>query len=466
MLQNFTPVKALLTGAHSDQTHTVKGWVKSLRNSKKFSFMVVNDGSCQKDLQIVIDATLENYEEVTKLGLHSSVEISGLVVASQGKGQSVEMQAKSVTVVCGVPEEYPLQKKETSLEFLRENAHLRARTQLFSAVFRVRHVLAKATHDFFDMHGYYYLHTPIITTSDCEGAGEMFRVSTLPVNQAPLAAGKVDFTKDYFAQETFLNVSGQLEGESYALALGKIYTFGPTFRSENSNTARHLAEFWMIEPEVAFADLDDVAKLGADYIQFMIKTAMEKCPDELAILAQKNNPALLETLSHVATSDFARVTYTQAVEILQTAVKGGHKFDIVAPNWGDDLATEHERYLCETHFKKPTIVTDYPKEIKSFYMKQNEDGKTVRCMDILVPGVGEIIGGSQREDSHDKLLAAMEKKGLNAQDYWWYLDLRKFGSVPHAGFGLGFERAVMYITGMQNIRDVIPFPRTPRNASF
>ena len=466
MLQDFTSIKTLITQAPVEQTHTVKGWVRSLRNSKKFSFMVVNDGSSQKDLQIVVDATLEGYEDITKIGLHSSVEVTGLIVASQGKGQNVEMVAKSVKLVCGVTEEYPLQKKETSLEFLRENAHLRARTNLFGAVFRVRHVLAKATHDFFDLNGFCYLHTPIITTSDCEGAGEMFRVSTLPVNQAPVVAGKPDFTKDYFAQETFLNVSGQLEGESYALALGKIYTFGPTFRSENSNTARHLAEFWMIEPEVAFADLDDVAKLGADYIQFMIKAAMEKCPEELKVLAEKNNPALLETLTHVANSDFARVTYTGAVEILQAAVKGGHKFEIAAPNWGDDLATEHERYLCETHFKKPTIVTDYPKEIKSFYMKQNEDGKTVRCMDILVPGVGEIIGGSQREDDHDKLLAAMTKKGLDPKDYWWYLDLRKFGSAPHAGFGLGFERAVMYITGMQNIRDVIPFPRTPRNASF
>lgn len=467
MLQNFTSVKTLLTQAPVDQTHTVKGWVKSLRNSKKFSFMVVGDGSCQKDLQVVIDATIPNYEEITKLGLHSSVEVTGLVVASQGKGQSVEMQAREVRIICGVTEEYPLQKKETSLEFLRDNAHLRARTNLFGAVFRVRHVLAMATHEFFDRNGYYYLHSPIITTSDCEGAGEMFRVSTLPVGaQAPVTAGKVDFTKDYFAAETFLNVSGQLEGESYALALGKIYTFGPTFRSENSNTARHLAEFWMIEPEVAFADLDDVAKLGADYIQFMIKAAMEKCPDELKLLQERNNPALLETLTHVASSDFARVTYTQAIEILQTAARGGHKFEITAPEWGGDLATEHERYLCETHFKKPTIVTDYPKEIKSFYMKQNADGKTVRCMDILVPGVGEIIGGSQREDDHDKLLSAMRAKGLKQEDYWWYLDLRKFGSAPHAGFGLGFERAVMYITGMQNIRDVIPFPRTPRNASF
>jgi len=467
MLQNFTAIKTLHLTAPVDQLHTVKGWVRSLRNSKKFSFMVVNDGSSQKDLQIVIDATLPGYEEITKIGLHSAVEVQGLVVASQGKGQSIEMQARAVTLVCGVPEEYPLQKKETSLEFLRENAHLRARTQLFGAVFRIRHVLAKATHDFFDARGYYYLNTPIITASDCEGAGDMFRVSTLPLNDAPKTdKGAVDFSKDYFAKETFLNVSGQLEGEAYALALGKIYTFGPTFRSENSNTARHLAEFWMIEPEVAFADLDDVAALGRDYIQYMIKAAMEKCPDELALLAQKNNPELLQTLQHVANSDFARVSYTEAIEILQKAQAAGHTFEFAAPAWGGDLATEHERYLCEIHFKKPTIVTDYPKEIKSFYMKLNPDNKTVRCMDILVPGVGEIIGGSQREDDHAKLLQRMEESGLDPKDYWWYLDLRRFGGAPHAGFGLGFERAVMYITGMTNIRDVIPFPRTPRNAEF
>jgi asparaginyl-tRNA synthetase len=466
MLQDFTAVKTVLTAAPVDQVHTVKGWVKSLRQGKKFSFMVLNDGSCHRDLQIVIDGTLANYEEVTKLGLHSAVEIVGKVVASQGKGQSVEMHAQSVTVVGTIPEEYPLQKKETSLEFLRENAHLRPRTQLFSAVMRVRHTLAKATHDFFDGRGFYYVHTPIITSSDCEGAGEMFRVSTLPASGAPMAAGKVDFSKDYFAKETFLNVSGQLEGEAYALALGKIYTFGPTFRSENSNTARHLSEFWMIEPEVAFADLDDVAQLGADYIQFMIKTAMEKCPDELALLSQKNDPKLLETLAHVANSPFARVTYSEAIDILQKAQANGHKFEFAAPGWGGDLATEHERYLCEVHYMKPTVVTDYPKEIKSFYMKLNTDGKTVRCMDILVPGVGEIIGGSQREDNYDKLKTRMEAGGQNPADYWWYLDLRRFGGAPHAGFGLGFERAVMYITGMTNIRDVIPFPRTPRNAEF
>lgn len=467
MLQNFSSIKSLHATSPVEQTHTVKGWIKSLRNSKKFSFMVLNDGSSHKDLQIVVDATLENYAAIAALGLHSSVEVTGLVVGSLGKGQSIEMQAKSITIVGTIPEDYPLQKKETSLEFLRENAHLRGRTQLFSAVFRIRHTLSKATHDFFHERGYFYLHTPIITSSDGEGAGEMFRVSTLKPENPPMVSGKVDYSKDYFARETFLNVTGQLEGECYAMALGKIYTFGPTFRAENSNTARHLSEFWMIEPEVAFADLDDVADLGRDYIQFMMKRALEFNRDELEFLAGKNNnPDLIATLEHVASSPFARVTYTEVIDILKKAQAAGHKFEFAAPDWGGDLATEHERYMCEIHFKKPTIVTDYPKDIKAFYMKQNPDGKTVRCMDILVPGVGEIIGGSQREEDYDKLTTRMKEMGLDPAGYWWYTDLRRFGTTPHAGFGLGFERAVMYVTGMTNIRDVIAFPRTPKNAEF
>lgn len=463
MMQDFTSVKSVLIDSPVDSTQTVKGWIKSLRNSKKFSFMVINDGSCHKDLQIVVDATLANYEEVAKLGLGASVEVKGLIVASQGKGQRVEMQAKEVTVIGTIPEDYPLQKKETSLEFLREVAHLRPRTNTFSAIFRVRSVLAKATHDFFELKGFNYLNTPIITSSDCEGAGEMFRVSTFHPNKAPVTdKGVVDFNQDYFAKETYLNVSGQLEAECVAMALGKVYTFGPTFRSENSNTARHLSEFWMVEPEVAFADLDDVATLGAQYIQFMIAAALKKCPDELEFLASRYSPDLLKTLEHVMNSDFARVSYTEAIEIIQKAPK---KFEYQV-EWGSDLQTEHERYLAEEHFKRPTIVTDYPKAIKAFYMKQNPDGKTVRAMDILVPGVGELIGGSQREDDYQKLVNRMEEMKLNPKEYWWYTDLRRFGSVPHAGFGLGFERAVMYITGMTNIRDVIPFPRTPRNAEF
>jgi asparaginyl-tRNA synthetase len=458
-------LKKLFAEQPIDQTVNLQGWIKSMRNSKKFSFMVLNDGSTFEDLQIIVDATLNDYENISKLGMGASVKVSGKIVKSQGKGQSLEMQASAVSVIGSVPEDYPLQKKETSLEYLREIAHLRPRTNTFSAVFRLRHVLAMATHQYFDQLGFYYLHTPIITSSDCEGAGEMFRVSTLHVNKAPtLPGGAVDFSKDYFARETFLNVSGQLEAECFALAMGKVYTFGPTFRSENSNTARHLSEFWMVEPEVAFADLDTVATLGAGYIQFMIKAALEKCPKELEFLAAKYNQDLLKTLEHVATSDFARVTYTEAVEIIKAAAKT-HKFEY-GVEWGGDLQTEHERYLAEIHFKKPTIVTDYPKDIKAFYMKQNDDGKTVRCMDILVPGVGEIIGGSQREDDFSKLTRRMEEMKLNLKDYWWYTDLRRFGSVPHAGFGLGFERAVMYISGMQNIRDVIAFPRTPKNAEF
>lgn len=458
-------LKKLFAEQPIDQTVNLQGWIKSMRNSKKFSFMVLNDGSTFEDLQIIVDATLNDYENISKLGMGASVSVAGKIVKSQGKGQSLEMQASAVSVIGSVPEDYPLQKKETSLEYLREIAHLRPRTNTFSAVFRLRHVLAMATHQYFDQLGFYYLHTPIITSSDCEGAGEMFRVSTLHVNKAPtLPGGAVDFSKDYFARETFLNVSGQLEAECFALAMGKVYTFGPTFRSENSNTARHLSEFWMVEPEVAFADLDTVATLGAGYIQFMIKAALEKCPKELEFLAAKYNPDLLKTLEHVATSDFARVTYTEAVEIIQKA-SASHKFEY-SVQWGGDLQTEHERYLAEIHFKKPTIVTDYPKDIKAFYMKQNPDGKTVRCMDILVPGVGEIIGGSQREDDFSKLTRRMEEMKLNLKDYWWYTDLRRFGSVPHAGFGLGFERAVMYISGMQNIRDVIAFPRTPKNAEF
>jgi asparaginyl-tRNA synthetase len=456
-------VKSVLNEKPVDSTIQVRGWVKSLRASKKFSFMVLNDGSCFKDLQIVIDATISNYEEVSKAGLGSAVSIEGIVVASQGK-QAVEMQAKQVTVISATNEDYPLQKKETSLEYLREIAHLRPRTNTFSAVFRVRHELAQATHEFFSNEGFYYLHTPIVTASDCEGAGEMFRVTTLPLDNPPKIAGKVDYSKDYFARETFLNVSGQLEAECYALAMGKVYTFGPTFRSENSNTARHLSEFWMVEPEAAFNTLEDNAILATKYIKHMIKRALEKCPDELEFLSSRYSPDNMKTLEHVLNSEFQTVTYTDAVKIIQDAA-ATQKFEYKV-EWGGDLQTEHERFLAEQYYKKPVIVTDYPKAIKAFYMKQNPDGKTVRAMDILVPGIGELIGGSQREDDLQKLTTRMEEMHLDPKDYWWYLDLRKFGGVPHAGFGLGFERAVMYITGMTNIRDVIAFPRTPKNADF
>jgi asparaginyl-tRNA synthetase len=449
-----------------NETIVVKGWIKSLRQSKKFSFMVLNDGTTQKDLQIIVDATLSNYEEVAKLTMGSSVEVEGLLVASQGK-QPVEMQAKRVHVFCANSEEYPLQKKETSLEYLREIAHLRSRTNTFSAVFRLRHVLAQATHEYFSNESFTYLHTPIITASDAEGAGEMFRISTLHLDKLPKNdKGQIDFKQDYFGRETFLSVSGQLEAETFAVGgLGRVYTFGPTFRSENSNTARHLSEFWMVEPEAAFNTLEDNAALASGYVKHLIKRSIEQCGDELEFLASRYAPDNMKTLEHVMNSPFEIVTYTKAIEILQQEISKGQKFDYPV-SWGMDLQTEHERFLAEVYFKRPTIVTDYPKAIKSFYMKQNEDGKTVRAMDVLVPGVGELIGGSQREDNYEKLVARMDENKMDKANYWWYLDLRKYGSVPHSGFGLGFERAVMYISGMQNIRDVIPFPRTPKNAEF
>ncbi len=440
----------------------IKGWVKSLRKSKAFSFVVINDGSCFQDLQIIVDQDAPNYEEVSSSLTGTCMAIKGIIVESGGR-QPIEMQGKVPSIIGKVSEDYPLQKKKTSLEFLREVAHVRARTNTLSAVFRVRHHLAQATHKFFSDLGYYYIHTPLITASDAEGAGELFRVSTLDIKNPPKTdKGDIDFSKDYFESETFLTCTGQLQAESLALSMGGVYTFGPTFRSENSHTSRHLSEFWMVEPEVAFADLDDVADLGAKYIQYLIQYAFEHCPDELAFFEKQYQKDLQETLKHVAETDFKKITYTEAVEIL---IKSDKKFDFKV-EWGSDLQTEHERFLTEEHFKAPVIVTDYPKDIKAFYMKLNEDGKTVRAMDILVPGVGEIIGGSQREDDYEGLRNRIKECGLDEKDYSWYLDLRKFGGAPHAGFGLGFERAIMYITGMSNIRDVIAFPRFPGNASF
>lgn len=446
---------------------TVRGWVRSLRKSKKFSFMVLNDGSCQGALQIVIDADLENYDDVVTVLTGSSVEITGNLVASQGKGQSVEMQATAVNVIAKTDETYPLQKKGTSLEFLREIAHLRSRTNLFGAVFRIRHQLAMATHEFFDQEGFYYLNTPIFTGVDAEGAGEMFHVTTMDMANVPKTdKGEVDYSKDFFGKQASLCVTGQLEAETYALGMGKVYTFGPTFRAENSNTPRHLAEFWMIEPEASFMDLDGNAALATRYVQFMLKRVLEKCHDELEFLqklpGQDMDPNHIAKLEKVATTEFKKITYTEAMEILS---KSGKKFEFPT-NWGDELQTEHERYLADVHFEGPVIVTDYPKSFKAFYMKQNDDGKTVRAMDVLVPGMGELIGGSQREDDLDKLKAMMKEKNIPEEPLWWYLELRKGGSVPHSGFGLGFERMVCYATGMKNIRDVIPFPRTPNNLDF
>lgn len=465
-------VKKILTEEIVDTDATVKGWLRSVRNSKKFSFLVLNDGSSQENLQIIVDEVLPNYAEVAALLSGSAVAVTGRLVKGGGKVQSIEMQAKSVEIIGKTDETYPLQKKATSLEFLREQAHLRIRTNTFGAIMRVRHHLAMATHEFFSNRGFFYLNSPIISGVDAEGAGEMFTVSTLAsdVTKSPKTKeGKLDFSRDYFGKETFLAVTGQLEGECYAMGLGAVYTFGPTFRSENSNTTRHLSEFWMIEPEVAFADLDEIADLATDYIKHLISYALEKAPKELEFLINREDATCeknhMEILKHVRDSKFMRITYTEAMEILGKVDPAVKKFEYPT-NWGDELQTEHERYLAEVHFKMPVIVTDYPKQFKAFYMKQNPDGKTVRAMDILVPGVGEIIGGSQREDSLEKLEKRMDEMHMQKEPLWWYLDLRRFGSVPHAGFGLGFERALMYITGMNNIRDVIPFPRTPKNCDF
>lgn len=445
----------------------IKGWVRSVRKSKKFSFIVLNDGTDQDSIQIIADADIENYEALSTMLTGTSVSILGKVVESQGKGQSIEMQAVSGEVIGAVDESYPLQKKGTSLEHLRDIAHLRSRTNLFGAVFRVRHALAQATHKFFNDKGFYYLNSPIVTAVDGEGAGEMFKVSTLDSENLPKNdKGEVDYSKDYFGKDVSLCVTGQLEAECHALGLGAVYTFGPTFRSENSNTKRHLAEFWMIEPEVAFADLEDVAELSADYIKYMIDYALEHCSKELKFLhsmpftdVEKNH---VDTLIGVRDSKFKKITYTEAIDILNAS---GEKFEFPT-TWGEELQTEHEKFLTDKHFKSPVIVTDYPKDCKAFYMKLNDDGKTVRAMDVLVPGIGELIGGSQREESLEKLEKRMEEMGMEKEGYWWYLELRKFGSVPHSGFGLGFERAIMYITGMSNIRDVIAFPRTPGSCDF
>lgn len=463
-----TLIREIFTTKPVDQEVVVKGWIRSVRNSKKFSFVVLNDGSDQDSLQIVVDATLPNYQDVAGLLMGSAIGVKGKIVASNGK-QPVEMLALEIEVIGRTTEEYPLQKKATSLEFLREQAHLRIRTNTFGAVARVRHELAQATHKFFSERGFFYLNSPILSAVDAEGAGEMFAVTSFNLNEPekfPKTNGKVDFSKDYFGKEAFLCVTGQLEGECYAMGLGQIYTFGPTFRSENSNTTRHLSEFWMIEPEIAFAGLDEVAELGADYIKYMINHALTYCSKELEFLLSREESVLkldhIETLKHVRDSKFQRVTYRDAMAILE---KCGKKFEYPV-GFGHELQTEHERFLAEEHFKAPVIVTDYPKQFKAFYMKLNPDNETVRAMDILVPGIGEIIGGSQREDKLELLQRRMDELNMQQDPLWWYLDLRRFGSVPHAGFGLGFERAIMYITGMTNIRDVIPFPRTPKNCDF
>ncbi|WP_127957816.1 asparagine--tRNA ligase [Serratia microhaemolytica] len=446
---------------------TIRGWVRTRRDSKAgISFLAVYDGSCFNPLQAVINHTLPNYQdEVLRLTTGCSVEVSGIVVASLGEGQSFELQASAVKVVGWVddPDTYPMAAKRHSIEYLREVAHLRPRTNLIGAVARVRHTLAQAIHRFFDQNGYFWVSTPLITASDTEGAGEMFRVSTLDLQNLPRTEqGEVDFSQDFFGKEAFLTVSGQLNGETYACALSKIYTFGPTFRAENSNTSRHLAEFWMIEPEVAFATLADIAKLAEQMLKYVFQAVLDERADDLQFFAERVDSDAIERLKRFVCSDFAQVDYSEAIEILTSC---GQSFENPV-SWGIDLSSEHERYLAEKHFKAPVVVKNYPKDIKAFYMRMNEDGKTVAAMDVLAPGIGEIIGGSQREERLDILDQRLAEMGLNKEDYWWYRDLRRYGTVPHAGFGLGFERLIAYVTGVQNVRDVIPFPRTPRNASF
>ncbi|MBO4410766.1 MAG: asparagine--tRNA ligase [Lachnospiraceae bacterium] len=442
---------------------TVGGWVRSNRDSKSFGFLVINDGTFFKPLQVVYHEELTNFQEITKVGVGASVIVTGTLVATPEAKQPFELQAEEVTVEGSSPADYPIQNKRHTLEFLRTMTHLRPRTNTFQAVFRVRSLIAYAIHKFFQERDFVYVHTPIITGADCEGAGEMFQVTTLPLDELPRTEdGAVDYSKDFFNKQTNLTVSGQLNGETFACAFRNIYTFGPTFRAENSNTTRHAAEFWMIEPEIAFADLQDDMQLAEDMIKFIIRYVLENAPEEMEFFNTFVDKGLIERLQHVMNSDFGRVTYTEAVEILK---KHNDKFQYKV-SWGSDLQTEHERYLTEEIFKRPVFVTDYPKEIKAFYMKLNEDGKTVAAMDCLVPGIGEIIGGSQREEDYGKLLQRIRELGMKESDYDFYMDLRKYGTVRHAGFGLGFERCVMYLTGMGNIRDVLPFPRTVNNCDL
>ena len=439
------------------------GWVRSIRASKTFGFIVVNDGTFFEPIQVVYSDTLDNFETISKLNVGAAVIIKGTLVETPEAKQPFEIQASSVEIEGASSGDYPLQKKRHSFEYLRTISHLRPRTNTFQAVFRVRSLIAYAIHKFFQEREFVYVHTPLITGSDCEGAGEMFQVTTLDLNNVPKNEdGSIDYSRDFFGKETNLTVSGQLNGETYAQAFKNIYTFGPTFRAENSNTTRHAAEFWMIEPEIAFADLQDDMILAESMLKYVIRYVLEHAPEEMDFFNRFVDKGLIERLEHVANSEFAHVTYTEAIEILE---KNNDKFEYKV-SWGADLQTEHERYLTEEVFKRPVFVTDYPKEIKAFYMKMNEDGKTVAAMDCLVPGIGEIIGGSQREDDYDKLLARMNELGLKPEDYGFYLDLRKYGSVRHSGFGLGFERCVMYLTGMGNIRDVIPFPRTVNNCEL
>ncbi len=459
-----TKIKELLTYTETCTEVVVKGWVRTKRGNKNIVFIALNDGSTINNIQVVADTASFDENLMKDITTGACISVTGKLVESQGQGQKTEINA-SVIELYGKSdnETYPLQKKGHSMEFLRENAHLRFRTNTFGAVFRIRHAMAFAIHNYFNDKGFFYLHTPIITGSDAEGAGEMFHVTTMDLNKIPLEKdGSVDFKNDFFGRETNLTVSGQLEGELGALSLGDIYTFGPTFRAENSNTPRHLAEFWMIEPEMAFYDLVDNMDLAEDFVKYLIRYALGNCREDLEFLNSMIDKGLLERLNFVLNNEFIRITYTEAVEIL---ISSGRKWEYPV-EWGRDLQAEHERYLVEVHFKRPVILTDYPRQIKAFYMKQNDDNKTVRAMDVLFPGIGEIIGGSQREEDYDKLYTRIKEMKMPEKDLWWYLDTRKFGTAPHSGFGLGFERLILFVTGMSNIRDVIPFPRTPKNAEF
>ena len=458
-------IKELLNTTQGEKSVLVKGWVRTRRDSKGgFSFLEINDGSCQANIQVIVEHSLKEFSELEKkITTGSCIGVSGQLVASEGKGQKMEIQVAEIEVYGSADAEtYPLQKKRHSFEFLREIAHLRPRTNTFGSVMRVRSRLAYAIHQFFNDRGFVYLNSPIITTSDCEGAGEMFQVTTLDLANPPKMEGNIDYTQDFFGEKTSLTVSGQLEGEIYALALSEIYTFGPTFRAENSNTSRHLSEFWMVEPEMAFYDLDDDMDLAEEFIKYLLVDVLENCSKDMEFFNQRIDKTILEVMQNIVDNEFERLTYTNAIDILE---KSKETFTYPV-KWGLALQAEHERHLSEKVFKKPIIVYNYPEKIKSFYMKLNEDGETVRAMDVLLPKLGEIIGGSQREDDYDILLKRLKDNNLDPEEYWWYLDLRRFGSAPHSGFGLGFERLVQFVTGMENIRDVIPFPRTPKHACF
>ncbi len=461
----LTPrISEILTSQKVDEQVTVKGWVRSKRGNKNVAFIALNDGSCQGNIQIVVDLAVVAEEVLKPITTGACIRVDGKLVASMGAGQGVEVQAEKIEIYGAAdPESYPLQKKGHTLEFLRDIAHLRPRTNTFGAVLRIRHAMAFAIHNYFNDKGFYYLHTPIITGSDCEGAGQMFNVTRFDVANPPRTEkGAVDYAQDFFGKPCNLTVSGQLEGELGAMAMGQIYTFGPTFRAENSYTPRHLAEFWMIEPEMAFYELEDNMDLAEDMLKYLINYALKNCADDLEFMNKMWDKELIERLNFVVSNEFKRVDYTEAIDILKAS---GRKFEFKV-EWGCDLQSEHERYLVEEHFKTPVILINYPKEIKSFYMKQNEDGKTVRAMDVLFPKIGEIIGGSQREEDFGKLSARVAELNMKSEDVWWYLDTRRWGTAPHSGFGLGFERLLLFVTGMANIRDVIPFPRTPKNAEF